>query len=298
MDNITNKKDIATEINNEYTNTAIDFIEHIKKLGYLLNIAKQKHEEKDFETWIKNNLVFSRTQAFKYMEITNNWHLISTTYPQIEDLSTAVDKTKNGGKLVDNLSLNMLYKCIKKNNNKTEEKVIIDPPDGLFDVVSVDPPWKYGREYDPDSSRVASPYPEMDTKEIIENIPPFADDVVLWLWTTHAFMRDAYKILDTWGFTYKATLIWDKEKMGMGVWLRMQCEFCLLAVKGKPQYTNKIERDIIREPRREHSRKPEAFYKLVENICHGTKRLNFYSRENISGWVSYGNEKDKFDGMV
>ena len=103
-------------------------------------------------------------------------------------------------------------------------------PEGVFEVVTMDPPWNYGRSYDPAGSRVANPYPEMTQAQLLELAPPFADDCALFLWTTHQFIWDAKELLDAWGFTYKANLVWDKEKIGMGAWLRMQCEFCLVGV--------------------------------------------------------------------
>jgi len=164
---------------------------------------------------------------------------------------------------------------------------------GLFDVIVLDPPWAYGREYDPQGSRVANPYPEMSQAELLEIEPPAKDDAVIFLWTTHQFIFDAKGLLDKWGFTYKATLVWNKEKIGMGRWLRMQCEFCLVGVKGKPFWENTTWRDIIHEPRREHSRKPEAFYEMVEAITAGRK-LEYFARSKREGWEVLGNDTSKF----
>lgn len=166
-------------------------------------------------------------------------------------------------------------------------------PEGVFEVIAIDPPWNYGREYDPDGSRVANPYPEMNQEQLLKLNPPFAENSVCFLWTTHAFIFDAKALLDKWGFTYKATIVWDKEKIGMGAWLRMQCEFCLVGIKGKPMWNNTKYRDIIREPRREHSRKPDAFYEMVQEITIG-RRLEYFSRENREGWEVFGNDTQKF----
>jgi N6-adenosine-specific RNA methylase IME4 len=197
------------------------------------------------------------------------------------------------------------YKEIKKEEKKAarlkmieEQKQAIESgqvklPEGVFEVIALDPPWNYGREYDPDSSRVANPYPEMTQAQLLELAPPFADDSVCMLWTTHAFLFDAKELLDHWGFTYKATMVWDKGKMGMGHWLRMQCEFCLVGIKGKPNWNNTKWRDIITEARREHSRKPEAFYEMIEDVVTG-RRLEFFSREQRKGWATYGNDTEKF----
>ena len=133
----------------------------------------------------------------------------------------------------------------------------------------------------------------MLTTDIAKINLPLKDDAVVFLWTTHAFIQDAFYLLKEWGLNYKAVIVWDKERMGMGATIRMQCEFCLLAIKGKPIIQGASERDIIREARREHSRKPEAFYTMVERLCIGRK-LDFFSREQRKNWESYGAETEKF----
>lgn len=203
------------------------------------------------------------------------------------------------------VSISTAYKEVKKQEKKAERAAMIEEqkqaieqgqvelPSGVFEVIAMDPPWNYGREYDPETSRVANPYPEMTQAQLLEMNPPFAEDCVLFLWTTQAFLWDAKQLLDHWGLTYKATIVWDKEKMGMGAWLRMQCEFCIVGIKGKPAWNNTKWRDIIRESRREHSRKPDAFYQMVEDITIG-RRLEFFSREQRAGWATYGNDTEKF----
>jgi N6-adenosine-specific RNA methylase IME4 len=218
--------------------------------------------------------------------------------------SEADEETKN--KLRRNqVSINQVYKEIKKERRKKEiekQKKEIQNSDplkiaGLYDVIVLDPPWNYGREYDPEGSRVANPYPEMTQSELLLMDVPAKENCIMWLWTTHQFIWDAKELLSKWSFEYKALLTWNKEKIGMGHWLRMQCEFCLLAVKGKPIWDNTKYRDIINEPRREHSRKPEQFYEMVEEICYGNK-VEFFAREARDGWSSLGNDTNKFGHEV
>lgn len=173
------------------------------------------------------------------------------------------------------------------------ENGVVAKVNGFYDVISIDPPWNYGREYDPNGSRVANPYPEMTTDEIKNIELPVSDDAIVFLWTTHKFLPDAFDILKTWGFEYKAAITWDKERIGMGAWFRMQCEFCLFAVKGKPIFNNTTERDILREARREHSRKPDGFFDMVDKIAPGRK-LEYFSREQRPGWDVFGNDINKF----
>lgn len=200
-----------------------------------------------------------------------------------------------------NISINEAFKEIKKEERRADidrqkddiRSGKIQMPVGVFETIVIDPPWNYGREYDPDGSRVANPYPEMNQEELKGLEIPSADDCIMWLWTTHAFMMDARELLSFWGFEYKATMVWDKDKIGMGSWLRMQCEFCLLGIKGKPLWDTHNVRDIIREPRREHSRKPESFYEMIDDNFVGRK-LDYFSRSSRPGWTVMGNDINKF----
>jgi N6-adenosine-specific RNA methylase IME4 len=81
--------------------------------------------------------------------------------------------------------------------------------------------------------------------------------------------------------------------MGVGNWLRNVTEHCVVAVRGKPIVSLTNQTTIIREKRREHSRKPEAFYSLVEALCPGSK-LEMFSRTSRAGWNAWGAEKEKF----
>tara|TARA_R100001015_G_C4620740_1_gene177762 strand:+ start:50 stop:1186 length:1137 start_codon:yes stop_codon:yes gene_type:complete len=209
------------------------------------------------------------------------------------------------------VSINAAYQDIKKEEKKEERIEVIqkqiqqiekgDLPElrGLFDVVSVDPPWNYEGKTDKVTSfdsigrRSANPYPEMSTDDIKKIKLPLMDNAVVLLWTTHKFLPDAFEILKQWNLDYKATLVWNKEKMGMGAWFRMQCEFCLVAIKGKPYWENTKYRDIFQETRRQHSRKPDAFYDMINNITLGRK-LDYFCRESRSGWEVFGNDINKF----
>ena len=166
-------------------------------------------------------------------------------------------------------------------------------PVGPFHVISLDPPWPYGTPYDPNGRRAANPYPEMSLEEIKALELPAADDCVLWLWTTHRFMRHSFELLDTWGFRDVAIMTWVKDRMGLGTWLRSQSEFCIMAVKGKPPIRLTNQTTILHGPLREHSRKPDSFYEMVDGLCVGAK-LDYFSREKREGWAQVGNTPELF----
>lgn len=224
-----------------------------------------------------------------------NYKYISEAQRLKETNPDAFKQIKAGTKTITEVKKEEKIEARKAEIEAIKQKIESEPMavDGLFDVVVIDPPWNYGREYNPQGSRVANPYPEMTLQEIENLNPPTEENAVVFLWTTHAFLRDAFFLIDSWGLTYKATLVWDKDMIGMGATIRMQCEFCLMAVKGKPIIQGASERDIIRERRREHSRKPEAFYSMVDRMCVGRK-LDYFSREQRKNWYSYGAETGKF----
>ena len=203
-----------------------------------------------------------------------------------------------------NMSINTAYREVKKAERNEEiqrqveeiEQKAIEKPDGLFDVIVIDPPWNYGdvHLYHVDGWRVSAPYPEMSQEELKKIELPAADNCVLCIWTPNQFIWDAKDLMDNWGFQYRFMFIWNKQKMGVGRRIRMQCEFCIVGLKGNPVFKDVHDiRDIIEEPRREHSRKPEKFYQIIDSLFAGRK-LDYFSREQREGWFSYGNDTSKF----
>ena len=141
-------------------------------------------------------------------------------------------------------------------------------PEGLFEVIVIDPPRPYEGAYSPGHwmGRVQSPYPSMTLEQLAALQMPAADDSILWLWTTHRFMPDAFDLLRAWGFEHMMVLTWVKHRMGIGHWLRSKSEFCIMAVRGSPKVNLTNQTTVLEAPAREHSRKPEEFYDLIESL--------------------------------
>ena len=161
-------------------------------------------------------------------------------------------------------------------------------PTGPFRVIVADPPWQY-------DSGNALPYPTMALEDIkAMPVRDIADEnAILWLWTTNAHLPVAFDVVTAWGFEYKALLTWVKDRMGTGEWLRGQTEHCILGARGKPVFLHGSDGTVLEAARREHSRKPEEFYTLVEATCPGGK-LELFSREQRNGWQTYGNDTSRF----
>jgi N6-adenosine-specific RNA methylase IME4 len=116
-------------------------------------------------------------------------------------------------------------------------------------------------------------------------------DAILWLWATNAHLEDAYRIVRGWGFTPKTLLTWVKPAMGTGHWLRGQTEQCILAVRGRPIVKLTTQTTVLHAPARGHSRKPDAFYEMVESLCPGSK-VELFARRRRKGWVTWGAPED------
>lgn len=253
-----------------------------------VKVESKKVEPVKTKTEIIKDLGFTPKQAERMQTLAENPEIVKQAIKEARDNDDIVSRAFVLGKIKQEKRKESIQKQVE-----TIEKGI-EAPTGKFDVIAIDPPWNYGTQFNASGRRVANPYPEM-TQEELKNLElPANENCVLFLWTTHKFIWDAKELLDTWGFEYRSMFVWDKQKIGMGNLVRMQCEFCLMGIKGNPVFRDAHNiRDIFSEPRREHSRKPEAFYDMVNSLCVGRK-LDYFSREHRDGWCSYGNDTEKF----
>ncbi len=161
----------------------------------------------------------------------------------------------------------------------------------LPNLVLADPPWRY--EFaETDSRQIENQYPSATIDEIISHKPDTQPDCVLLLWGTVAKLREAFEVLDGWGFEYKTHAVWDKEKIGMGYWFRGQHELLIVATKGKmspPEQTDRVS-SVFREARGKHSAKPECVYQWIEKAFKDHIKLEMYCRAPRDGWMVFGNE--------
>lgn len=209
-----------------------------------------------------------------------------------EQKPEAFEEIRQGTLTIQDVKKVMRIEQVAKQRKEIEENIIKVKPTGKYDVIVIDPPWCYdggSDAYDSISNRGTTPYPTMSKEEIQNIVLPHTDDSILWLWTTNKFLQDSFELLDIWGYELKTILTWDKEHIATGRWLRSQTEHCILAVKGKPFFSNTKWSTLIREKRTTHSKKPNIFYTMVDEICAGRK-LDYFARENRKGWDVYGDE--------
>lgn len=166
-------------------------------------------------------------------------------------------------------------------------------PNGVFDLIYCDPPWKY--DFSETSSReIENKYPTMSQEELMALDPPAAPNSVLFMWATAPKLIEALDIMKMWGFEYKTNAVWDKEILGMGYWFRGQHELLLVGTKGSfspPEEKLRIS-SVIREKRTQHSKKPDVVYTILENLFPDANRLEMFARSKRSNWSAWGNEVD------
>jgi N6-adenosine-specific RNA methylase IME4 len=161
-----------------------------------------------------------------------------------------------------------------------------------YDLILADPPWRYkGVTTTPDRT-IENHYPTCTVEEIISHRPDAAENSLLFLWATVPLLPEALQVMSGWGFTYKSNATWDKLRIGMGYWWRIQHEHLLLGVKGKVPVPDESVRvsSVYREARTKHSRKPLCVYEWIEKAFPGKNKLEMYARSPRHGWAAWGNE--------
>jgi N6-adenosine-specific RNA methylase IME4/ParB-like chromosome segregation protein Spo0J len=157
------------------------------------------------------------------------------------------------------------------------------PTGRLHTVTLADPPWPEGAE---------GHYPTMTVEQICAL--PVADlatpDAILYLWVTSPMLERSFEVIKAWGFTYKSSISWDKIEWGRGTHVQNQHELLLIATRGEALVPIKCSPSVIRELKREHSRKPEAAYALIERAHPDLSRIELFARNARPGWTSWGNE--------
>ena len=186
---------------------------------------------------------------------------------------------------------------------RAEEKA---PPlptvDGGFKTVYADPPWQFQNR----TGKVAPEHRRLDrystmTLDTIKSLPVanhVAKDAHLYLWVPNALLPDGLDVMREWGFRYVSNIIWAKRRKdggpdgrGVGFYFRNVTEILLFGVRGSmrtlPPARSQV--NMVETRKREHSRKPDEFYPLIE-ACSPGPYLEMFARRVQPGWSVYGDE--------
>jgi len=191
----------------------------------------------------------------------------------------------------EKLSVRDLREEIRKEGIKFDSNIIM--PTGKYQVIYVDPPWKYDNSMPEYFKEQANHYPLMTIDEIC-NLPikELSDNnAVLFLWVTSPILEESFEIIKAWGFGYKTSFIWDKIKHNMGHYSSVRHELLLLCIKGSyPLQNVKLYDNVYSKERTEHSKKPEYYYEMIEDLYPNSNKIELFSRNKREGWDSYGNQ--------
>jgi len=164
-------------------------------------------------------------------------------------------------------------------------------PHGPFDVILADPPWR-PEQPGSDARRIENQYPTMALEEICALDVPAADDAALFLWAPIPMLPEALEVMSAWGFHYRTAFTWVKNSIGMGYWVRQRAELLLIGRRGKfgPPGEGCRPDSVIEAPRREHSRKPDEVYDLIERMFPRASKVELFARNDRPGWSAWGLE--------
>lgn len=177
---------------------------------------------------------------------------------------------------------------------------------GKFGTILADPPWLFQNrtgKVAPEHKRLYR-YQTMTNEEIAQM--PVSEVALpqshLYLWVPNALVLTGLEVMQAWGFTYKTNLVWYKirkdggpDRRGVGFYFRNVTEMVLFGVRGNLRTLGpgRRQENILISQKREHSRKPDELYPIIE-ACSPGPYLELFARTQREGWQTWGNEVGKF----
>lgn len=184
---------------------------------------------------------------------------------------------------------------------------------GPYSTILADPPWQFHNrtgKMAPEHKRLLR-YPTMELEEI-KALPAAklaAAKSHLYLWVPNALLKEGLEVMEAWGFTYKSNLVWYKTRKdggpdgrGVGFYFRNVTELILFGVRGSMRtlQPGRTQVNLLASRKREHSRKPDQIYDLIE-ACSPGPFLELFARFKRPGWDQWGNEdveENSFHGVA
>lgn len=174
--------------------------------------------------------------------------------------------------------------------------------EGPFSTILADPPWRFENrtgKMAPEHQRLLR-YPTMTMEEIFE-LPVnrlAAARAHLYLWVPNALISEGLEVMKRWGFTYKTNLVWYKirrdggpDGRGVGFYFRNVTELVLFGIRGSMRTLDagRTQTNVLSTRKREHSRKPDELYDIIE-ACSPGPYMELFARHPRKGWAQWGNE--------
>ena len=176
-----------------------------------------------------------------------------------------------------------------------------------FGAILADPPWQFQNrtgKVAPEHRRL-SRYSTMTLRDIkmLPVVHAAAPVCHLYLWVPNALLPDGLEVMKSWGFQYKSNIIWHKirkdggsDGRGVGFYFRNVTEVLLFGIRGKNARTlapGRSQVNYLSSRKREHSRKPDEQYPLIES-CSWGPFLELFARGNRENWASWGHQAEEY----
>jgi len=175
-------------------------------------------------------------------------------------------------------------------------------------AVLADPPWQFTNR----TGKVAPEHKRLSrystlTLDAIKDIPvsiACAEQSHLYLWVPNALLREGLDVVDAWGFTYKTNIVWHKirkdggpDGRGVGFYFRNTTELVLFGVRGKLRTLDPGRRqvNIVKTRKREHSRKPDELYDIIEACSPGPYLELFARGQHSEDWNVWGHQSEEYE---
>lgn len=173
---------------------------------------------------------------------------------------------------------------------------------GGFRTVLADPPWRFVNR----TGKVAPEHRRLDRYDTMTHdeicgmrvAEHLADSAHLYLWVPNALLPEGLRVMESWGFRYVSNVVWAKRRKdggpdgrGVGFYFRNVTELLLFGVRGSMRTLPPARRQVnmIESRKREHSRKPDEQYDLIES-CSPGPYLELFARHSRNGWYVWGEE--------
>lgn len=167
-------------------------------------------------------------------------------------------------------------------------------PSSKYRVIYADPPWQYGNTMPDNFTEQRDHYITMPLSDIcampIREITE--TNAVLFIWVTSPILEEAFLVIQSWGFEYKSSFVWDKIRHNMGHYNSVRHELLLVCTRGSCQPdVRKLFDSVHSEERTTHSKKPEHFRDIIDTIYPNGRRIELFARNvDKQGWEVYGNQ--------
>lgn len=257
-------------------------LRHYKSLSDNIELCLRKHNL----TWSmhKEAITIKKTiEVENKLEISNE-----TDMDKIQDLLTRAEKEK--------LSVRDLREVVSKYKRQQQEEIRLANEPEKYSIIYADPPWKYNDAQNTDMLGGADKHYDLMTIQEICNLPIkniSAENSILFIWVTSPLLEEVFTVINSWGYKYKSSFIWDKVKHNMGHYNSVRHELLLIATKGSMTPENIKLYDSVQsiEKTDKHSEKPIEFMNIIDEIYPTGKRIELFARKKQKeNWEVWGNE--------